>query len=157
AQNGEPFGELGLVDQHDAAWHTQTGPPTDPQAGNTPGTKRDVLRSANFSPGGGPSGFFVASGTWTLGGGAYQNSATGGDAIARFYLDTWLPSYYEVTGTVKMLTGAQQNAFLIFDYQSATDFKYAGLDATANALRIGQRTAAGWVDKATLSFKLQPN
>ena len=35
--------------QHDAAWHGQTGAPTDPQAGNTPGTQRDVLRSASFA------------------------------------------------------------------------------------------------------------
>src|SRR5207237_1276193 len=55
AQNGEPFGELGLVDQHDAAWHSQTGPPSDPQAGNTPGTHRAVLRSPHYRPGAGPA------------------------------------------------------------------------------------------------------
>src|SRR5262249_14349711 len=36
----------------------------------------------------------------------------------------------------------------------ATDFKYAGLDAAANLLRIGQRTAKGWVDTATLGMSL---
>src|SRR5262249_24208675 len=32
-RNGEPFGELGLVLQQDAAWGAQNGGPRDPQAG----------------------------------------------------------------------------------------------------------------------------
>src|SRR5258708_25951116 len=48
-RNGEPAGELGLVLQSDSAWHGQTGAPTDPQAGNPPGTQRDGLRSARFA------------------------------------------------------------------------------------------------------------
>src|SRR5262249_24105154 len=91
-------------------------------------------------------------------GGALQNAVTTGDAVDLFYFDSWLPSYYEVTTTLKMLTGgAQQNAFILSDYVSPTDFKYAGLDAKAKLLRIGQRTAAGWIDKATLSNNVQPN
>ena len=50
-RNGEPDGELGLVRQQDFAWHDQTGGPTDPQAGNIPGGKRDVLRTASFNDG----------------------------------------------------------------------------------------------------------
>jgi hypothetical protein len=152
-RNGEPAGELGLVLQQDAAWHTQTGAPTDPQAGNTPGTQRDVLRSANFS-GNGPSALFVAAGTWNVTGGAYQNttSTVSGDNVSLFDLNTWLPSYYEVQSTLKIYSGGSlANAFVIFDYQGANDFKYAGLDATNNLLKIGQRTATGWVDLATLS------
>ena len=42
-RNGEPEGELGLVRQKDPNWHDQTGAPDDPQAGNIPGGKRDVL------------------------------------------------------------------------------------------------------------------
>jgi hypothetical protein len=42
ARNGEPFGELGLVVQQDAAWQAQSGGPRDPQAGNTGGGKVDV-------------------------------------------------------------------------------------------------------------------
>jgi hypothetical protein len=152
-RNGEPAGEIGLVLQQDAAWHTQTGAPTDPQAGNTPGTQRDVLRSANFS-GNGPTAMFVSAGTWTVSGGAYQNasSTVSGDNVSLFDLNTWLPSYYEVQTTLKIYSGASQNdGFIIFDYQSATDFKYAGLDALNNLLKIGQRTPTGWVDLATLS------
>ena len=151
-RNGEPAGELGLVLQQDAAWHTQTGAPTDPQAGNTPGTKRDVLRSADLTSGQ-ATAFFVDSGTWSISGGAYQGSSSG-DAVTLYYLDQWLPYYYEVQSNFKLNGNTNKNSFIIFDYQSPTDFKYAGLDAVANTMRIGQRTTAGWVDKATLKIKL---
>jgi len=49
ARNGEPFGELGMVLQQDAAWNDQTGSPRDPQAGNSPG-KADVRPSAGVQP-----------------------------------------------------------------------------------------------------------
>jgi hypothetical protein len=45
-RNCEPFGELGIVTQKDAAWGDQKGKPRDPQAGNTPGVQRDVLRTS---------------------------------------------------------------------------------------------------------------
>lgn len=47
ARNGEPFGELGLVLQQDAAWQAQSGAPRDPQAGNVNGGRVDV----NNNPG----------------------------------------------------------------------------------------------------------
>ena len=47
-RNGEPFGELGLVTQQDAAWGDQKGKPRDPQAGNSPGVQRDVLRTSGI-------------------------------------------------------------------------------------------------------------
>ena len=51
-RNGEPYGEIGLITQQDhGLWQDQTGAPADPQAGNIPGGKRDVLRSANFNDG----------------------------------------------------------------------------------------------------------
>jgi Ca2+-binding RTX toxin-like protein len=40
ARNGEPFGELGMVEQQDQLWGDQTGGPTDGQAGNKPGGKK---------------------------------------------------------------------------------------------------------------------
>src|SRR5213075_1487890 len=49
-RNGEPFGELGLIRQQDAAWGDQKGQPRDPQAGNTPGGQRDVLRTSGIRP-----------------------------------------------------------------------------------------------------------
>ena len=46
---------------------------------------------------------------------------------------------------VKPTGGVKANAFLIFDYVSATDFKFAGIDVSTNKLEIGHRTAAGWI------------
>jgi hypothetical protein len=152
-RNGEPAGELGLVLQQDAAWHGQTGAPTDPQAGNTPGTQRDVLRTANFS-GNGPSAMFADTGTWTVSGGAYQNTTASGDNVSLFDLNTWLPSYYEVQSTVKVTKGGTlNNGFIIFDYQNSNNFKYAGFDAANSVMKIGQRSSTGWADLATLAVK----
>jgi hypothetical protein len=155
-RNGEPAGELGLVLQTDAAWHGQTGAPTDPQAGNTPGTQRDVLRSANFTGNNAPTGMFVSAGAWSVVSASYSNSANtaGGDNVSLFDLNTWLPSYYEVQATVKVGGGAaNQNSYIIFDYQDANDFKYAGVDVANNRIEIGQRSASGWTSVATLTVK----
>ena len=154
-RNGEPMGELGIVLQQDAGWHNQTGAPTDPQAGNTPGTQRDVLRSANFS-GNGPAALFADSGTWSVSGSAYQNAlaTANGDNVSLFPLAGWLPSYYEVTTTLKVSPGgALQNGYIVFDYQSTTNFKYAGIDVLNSQIKIGQRSDAGWNDLAVLTVK----
>ena len=45
----------------------------------------------------------------------------------------------------KPAAGWKANAYLIFDYFSPTDFKFAGLDASLNKAVLGHRTAAGWV------------
>ncbi|UVO40540.1 hypothetical protein KUL72_23840 [Bradyrhizobium arachidis] len=156
SRNGEPAGELGLVLQQDAAWHGQTGAPTDPQAGNTPGTQRDVLRSASFTGNGGPTGMFAAAGSWSVVSASYSNSlsSVSGDNISLFDLDAWLPTYYEVPVTLKVGSGGpSQNSCVIFDYQAPDNFKYAGIDVTHNTIEIGQRSASGWMDLATLSVK----
>ena len=74
--------------QQDFDWHDQTGGPTDPQAGNIPGGKRDVLRTANFNDGQ-LQGFAADSGVWQVSGGALQVAAAslGEDAAAVFYVD----------------------------------------------------------------------
>lgn len=148
-RNGEPAGELGLVLQKDFAWQDQTGAPSDPQAGNIPGGPRDVLRSADFSNGN-AQGFAIDSGTWTVTSGRYQVAPTtiGGDALAVWNHDQYLPSYFELTATisgVKPVAGYKANAFVLFDYVSETDFKFAGLDISLNKIVIGHRTAGGWV------------
>jgi hypothetical protein len=50
ARNGEPFGELALVLQHDAAWHQQSGPPFNEMPENLGGTGIDVAKTANVMP-----------------------------------------------------------------------------------------------------------
>jgi len=83
---GGIYGEIGLVTQQDHGyWQDQTGGPTDPQAGNVPGGRRDVLRSADFNDGS-MSSFAVDSGVWTVTQGALHASAAalGEDAMAVF-------------------------------------------------------------------------
>jgi hypothetical protein len=148
-RNGEPAGELGLVLQMDFAWQSQTGAPSDPQPGNIPGGPRDVLRSADFSNGN-TQGFAIDSGTWTVSAGSYQvaPATLGGDALAVWNHDQYLPSYFELTATIsgiKPVAGYKANAFVLFDYFSDTDFKFAGLDIALNKLVMGHRDATGWV------------
>jgi hypothetical protein len=147
-RNGEPDGELGLVKQKDAAWQDQTGAPADPQAGNIAGGRRDVLRSASFNTGTAEM-FAVDSGIWTVAGGRYQVAPEylGGDALAVFNVDKYIPNYFEMTATiqaVKPVAGYNANAYLVFDYMSATDFKFAGINVSTSKLEIGYRDAAGW-------------
>ncbi|HWG94585.1 MAG TPA: Calx-beta domain-containing protein [Mycobacteriales bacterium] len=149
ARNGEPFGEAGLVTQKDSGlWQEQTGGPRDPQPGNVPGGRRDVLRGADFNSGG-TQGFFTDSGSFAVSGGALQVSAEslGKDAASVFHVDEYLPVYYEVAASVSVLkptAGWKANAYLLFDYASPTDFKFAGLDQSTNKLVMGRRTSAGW-------------
>ncbi len=50
SRNGEPYGELGLVLQHDDAWHEQTGPPFNEMPENLGGVGIDVKKTANIRP-----------------------------------------------------------------------------------------------------------
>ncbi|MEA2483943.1 MAG: large repetitive protein, partial [Thermoleophilaceae bacterium] len=150
ARNGEPNGEMGLVNQHDhGLWQQQTGSPTDPQAGNIPGGRRDVLRSADFNDGT-LQAFAVDSGSWQVTSGALSVAASsqGGDAAAVFNVNEYIPTYFEISASVqiqKPLAGWKGNAYLIFDYWSPTDFKFAGLDVALNKVVFGHRTADAWV------------
>jgi Ca2+-binding RTX toxin-like protein len=148
ARRGEPYGELGLVRQQDFAWRDQTGAPDDPQPGNIPGGRRDVLRSASFDDAS-ATGFFADSGVWTVQGGALKVSAEslGGDAVSVFHVGDALPVYFEVQASVlavKPTAGWKANSYIIFDYQSEEDFKFVGLDVSTNKLVMGHRDASGW-------------
>ena len=41
--------------------------------------------------------------------------------------------------------GWKANAYVIFDYFSPTDFKFAGIDVAINKAVLGHRTATGWI------------
>ncbi|MGH3337202.1 MAG: hypothetical protein ACRDOZ_15475, partial [Nocardioides sp.] len=160
-RNGEPYGELGMVIQKDEEWQDQTGAPGDPQAGNLQGP-RDVLRYESFNnTAQALAAFAVDSGTWRVVSGRYESvAAIGRDAVSLFYVDAALPPYYEVVGTVnadKSKAGYKSNAYLVFDYQSASDFKFAGLDIGLGKVQIGWRTANGWVVLAQANLTLFAN
>jgi hypothetical protein len=155
-RNGEPDGELGLVRQKDAAWHDQTGGPSDPQAGNIPGGTRDVLRGADFNNGS-LQGFAIDSGVWAVSNGQLQVGAAslGLEATAVYNLDEYLPIYYELQASIaaqKPTGGWGANSFILFDYWSPTDFKFAGIDIASNKMVVGHRTATGWVYDAQSPF-----
>ena len=148
SRNGEPFGELGMVLQKDFAWGDQTGAPADPQAGNIPGGKRDVLRSAGFNDGT-MSGFAVDAGSFAVESGKLSVAAAslGLDATAVLSLDDQLPSYYEVLATVsveKPTAGWKANSYIVFDYFDDQDFKFAGINISTNKVEMGYRDASGW-------------
>jgi Ca2+-binding RTX toxin-like protein len=148
-RNGEPAGELGLVRQQDPDWQDQTGAPADIQPGNIPGGSRDVLRSSNFNDGQ-LQAFATDSGVFAVSGGGLQVEAAskGSDAASVYAIGEALPIYFELRAQVSVIkptAGWKANAYLIFDYQSPTDFKFAGLDVAINKLVMGHRTANGWV------------
>ena len=160
ARNGEPWGELGLVLQKDPNWHDQTGAPDDPQAGNVPGGKRDVLRSADFNDGESIT-TYADSGVFEVKNGilAVTAESIGGDAVALFDLDDYLPSYFEVAATITMekpTGGWKANSYVIFDYQNENDFKFAGIDASRNKIQLGHHTAEGWIIDAETPARIKP-
>lgn len=149
-RNGEPYGELGLVLQQDFDWQDQTGGPADPQAGNIPGGRREIMRRELFTDPNAPQAFAVESGAWSVTSGRYLASgdSTTREAISLQHLDQWQPSYMEVLATVnaeKDKAGVGSNGYILFDYQNPTDFKFAGIDLSIDKLQIGHRTAEGWI------------
>src|SRR5262249_6297493 len=56
----------------------------------------------------------------------------------------------------KPLAGVSANAYLIFDWQGNTDFKYAGINVGNNKLEIGHRTATAWVVDNWVNAQLKP-
>ena len=176
SRNGEPEGELGLVKQSDFAWRDQTGAPDDPQPGNIPGGKRDVLQSAGFNTNtGGNSGgsngnnnsaqtegFSADSGNWEVDSGRLEVSpeSLGDDAVAVYHVSDTLPGYFEIQATInagKPTGGLKSNAYIIFDYQSPSDFKFAGVNISNDKLEIGYRDASGWHVMDFDNAKLKPN
>ena len=53
---------------------------------------------------------------------------------------------------LKPTAGWKANAYVIFDYQSPTSFKFAGIDISVNKLVMGHRDATGWRVLAQVPF-----
>ena len=138
---------MGLVIQQDhGLWQQQTGGPSDPQPGNIPGGRRDVLRSRRLQRrhAGTASPSTAASGQVSGGTLSVAAASLGQDAAAVFYLDQYMPMYFEITRpgrwSQKPTGGWKANAYVIFDYFSPTDFKFAGIDVALNKVVLGHRT-----------------
>jgi hypothetical protein len=120
-----------------------------------------VLRSADFNNQQG-QGFVPESGSWAVTAGKYEvaPSAASGttDAISLYFTGEPLPTYFEIAATinaVKPTAGFKANAYIIFDYVSATDFKFAGLNISTNKIEIGQRTASGFQVLTSINSQLK--
>ena len=71
-----------------------------------------------------------------------------------------LPAYYEIQATVnaaKPIAGWKSNAYVIFDYQSEYDFKFAGINVSLDKIQMGHRTPEGWVVDVQTSVQAKPN
>ncbi|HMC71529.1 MAG TPA: Ig-like domain repeat protein, partial [Mycobacteriales bacterium] len=151
ARNGEPFGELGIVTQKDAAWGDQRGKPRDPQAGNSPGVQRDVLRTSGTV-------IFLAPGTDPPAGGGALGVApaapviqmatfvsSGDQTLAPLVISGAVGSTVSYTlsnGTKSVsgsgLIGNDGNLSILIDVSSLTD---GNVTATAT-LTLGGKTSA---------------
>ena len=121
-RNGEPDGELGMVPQKDhGLWQDQTGGPSDPQPGNIPGGKRDVLRTADFNDG--------VDEAFAADSGALGRSTGGAMSVAAASTSATRPPCSTSTSTcrstsrspprsrsIKPTGGWKANAYIIFDY-----------------------------------------
>ena len=70
-----------------------------------------------------------------------------GQAAAVFYADQYLPIYFEISAKItaqKPLAGWKANSYVIFDYRSPTDFKWAGINISNDQIEMGYRDASGW-------------
>ena len=108
-----------------------------------------MLRGADFNTSTTMDGFFVDSGSWSVTNGALSVAAKslGKDAASVYYVEEYLPVYYEITAAVqsrKPTAGWKANAYIIFDYFGPTDFKFTGIDISTNKLVMGYRNASGW-------------
>ncbi|MBI3896328.1 MAG: hypothetical protein HY313_10415 [Acidobacteria bacterium] len=164
SRNGEPAGELGLILQQDPAWQNQSGAPADPQPGNLSSQKRDILGKETFEAA--LTNFAASTGAWSISSGTYVAApSTTADSISLYQTDQLLPNDFEIKVTANVeKTGRGQeanslpaNGYVIFDYQSPTDFKFAGINIAAGEVEIGHRTAQGWVVDAKAAAKLQEN
>ena len=159
ARRGEPFGELGLVLQTDYDWQDQTGAPQDPQPGNLQGP-REIMRRELFTDSGAATPFAATVGTFTVTSGKLKAAPVAGyaEAVSVYHLDQMQPDYMEILATVnidKAKSGWKSNSYIIFDYQSPTDFKFAGIDAGLDKVRIGHRTEGGWVVDQQVNLQLR--
>jgi len=100
------------------------------------------------------------SGAWQVNAGKYEVTPTvGTDAVTLLQLAGSLPS--DVSLAARLRSGAAgggylSNAVIIFDYQSPSDFKYAGAFVGADELRIGHVDNGSWVHDGKTSYPLYP-
>ncbi len=98
--------------------------------------------------------FISQSGAWTVNGGRYGATPTTiGDAVTLLPVSGTLPSSLELDVTMNATAGSGSffsNGFVVFDYQSPTNFKYAGAFVGLQQWVVGHRDANGWNNDAVV-------
>ena len=77
-----------------------------------------------------------------------------------FNVNDLLPTYFEVEAVInadKPTAGSKSNSYVIFDYHSPTDFKFAGINVSIDKIQMGHRDESGWVVDAQTPAQLKPN
>jgi hypothetical protein len=105
--------------------------------------------------------FQVRAGTWTINSNRFAVTPTvGQDGVATLQVNDPLPPNLDLRAVINAnpaTTDFLSNAFIIFDYQSATDFKFAGAYVGSDQWIIGQRDASGWQIKASVNAVIDAN
>ena len=98
--------------------------------------------------------FEVKSDFWYVDAGRYRvEPPLDEDGVSIVNFSTALPSDLEILATINgdiATSGRLSNGMVIFDYQSPTNFKFAGAYIGGNGWIIGHRDASGWVQDARL-------
>ncbi len=118
-----------------------------------PGPGAALPYAENFADG--TAHYFVPQqGGWAVSGGRYGSTpVSGGDTLTAFTAGAALPSNLAlaVTMNAPAASGYYSNGFVIFDYQSPTNFKFAGAFVGNRQWVIGHRDAIGWHNDVTVS------
>ena len=93
--------------------------------------------------------FSPQSSNWSVSGGRYGviPSAPNGDGVSTLQINGSLPANLEFDVTMNAVAGTGSffsNGFIIFDYQSPTNFKFAGAFVGNQQWVVGHRDANGW-------------
>jgi hypothetical protein len=91
------------------------------------------------------------TGAWSTVQGRYQ-ATPDGDTISTLTTAENLPAELDIRAVINTqpVTGTlYSNAFLIFDYQSPTDFKFAGASIGSGRWTIGHRSGSSWIVDAS--------
>jgi len=98
-------------------------------------------------------------GTWQVESGRYAvTPMPDGDGVSTLRIEEPLPADLEFWATINAnaaASGRLSNAFVILDYQSPTDFKFAGACVGSDDWVVGRRTTSGWQFDAVVSAPIQ--
>jgi len=106
--------------------------------------------------------FKVQAGDWKVIEGAYAvTPVLDKDGVSTLRITDPLPFELTIQIEAKINTddvtpGRRSNAFIIFDYQGPTDFKFAGAEVGTDQWLLGRRTSSGWQADAVLPEPIKP-